>query len=96
MLSTFSVTKTLLEYFRSNPERLLGKQFLVSESLCHGSTKAAAYDGPSDDIIYKIVGIISREEGRIVEVLFEGCRVPDQRPFDRMLEVIAGSKVLSK
>ncbi len=96
MLSTFSVTKTLLAYFHSNPEWLLGKQFLVPETLFHDSSEAAAYDAPSDDIVFKIVGIISREEGRTIEVLFEGCHVPDRRPFDTMLEVIASSKVLSK
>jgi hypothetical protein len=93
-LSTFPVTKLLLADFRSNPERLCGKRFLVPEPTRNGKDKTSGIDGRPLEIFFKVAGIFYREEGKEMEVLFERFHIPDQRPFDEMLDLIASGKVV--
>ncbi len=49
---------------------------------------------PANELFYKVVGILFQDDGDAVKVIFEGCRMPDERPMEEMLELVGQSELV--
>jgi hypothetical protein len=100
-LSSSPVTVLQLAEYRRNPRSMIGKQFLRIEPFEPDEDPDDNYDfdddmwmGPCNELFYKVVGILFHEDGDVVKVIFEGCRIPDERPLAEMLELVGQSELV--
>jgi hypothetical protein len=95
-LTTSPVTPPQLADFRRDPRLLHGKRFVNVQRNIDAGAVDDGRDlgmGPSNELFYEIRGVMYAGSD-VVMVLFEGCRVPDERPLAEMLDFIAESELV--
>jgi hypothetical protein len=90
-LRTRPITEEPLDEFRRDPSVMCDRRFLVLERAASGDEPTAP---PGKDVFYEVISVLSNRQAKKVNVLFEGCRVPDQIPLANILELVAESKLV--
>jgi hypothetical protein len=97
------VTVMQLGEFRRNPRSMVGKTFIRIEDFDpnEGVENDEQYDfdddmwmAPCNEQLYKIVGVMFLEVGNMVEAIFEGCHIPDERLLAEILELVEQSHLV--
>jgi hypothetical protein len=67
------------------------RRFLVSERDASGDEPEAPQ---GKDVFYEILNILCYRQAKKVNLIFEGCGVPDQRPIADVFELVAKSALV--
>jgi hypothetical protein len=88
--STRRILPSQVDEYRRNPASLRGQRFFCSETIAKHDLRNC---GPQETIRLQVVGFLWLDEGDFLMVCLDGHHIPDIRPMNEVLDMIANSVV---